>query len=146
MGSFKNVIDKIVKTLHDDASLNAYISAEFIKSLTIKKSFNKRAEVNVSDLPIIFITRPSLEKSFLVNSIRNNKNMVRLYAGFQQQDKRKALDNFIEFEEKIDNALVSVDPETLGAMIIAPKASLNDEGMYHPVYFMVMEVEIQFRR
>jgi hypothetical protein len=147
MSSFITTIDGIVATLQGNTALNDYTKAEFNnKTITVKKIFKKRTDVNIADLPIILITRPSLEKSHLINSPRNGKNTVRLYVGFHQTDKRKALDNFIQLEEKIDDALLAVAPETLGAISINPNESANDEGMFHPIYFMAMNVEILHRR
>lgn len=145
MSSFTNIITNIVTTLQNDAALAAFCSTKWGKTLTIKKIFKKRVEINISELPIILVTRPSLDKEFLVG-VKDADNVVRLYCGFHQTDREKALDETIEFEEKIDDALM-VD-HTRGGLAINtnPKVSANDEGEFHPVYFIAMDVAIKHRR
>jgi len=146
MSSFTTVIDNIVTTLQNDAPLDAFCKSKWGKPISVKKIFKKRAELSIQNLPKILITRPLTEKSFLINTSRESKNTVRLYCIFYQTDKRKALNELIEFEEKIDDAILMQSSETLGAISINPKGSENDEGEWHPVYAIVMDVEIQHRR
>lgn len=145
MSSFTNVIANIVTTLENDSALATFCNTKWGKALTVKKIFQRRTEVGLNDLPLILVTRPSVDKEFLVGA-RDADNIVRLYAGFHQTDKEKAADEIIEFEEKIDDALM-VDHIRGGyAKDTNPRASANDEGEYHPVYFIVMDVAIKHRR
>ncbi|MDA8104660.1 MAG: hypothetical protein M0Z71_04705 [Nitrospiraceae bacterium] len=147
MGSFVTVINNLVTLLQGTGTpLQVWSQSKFNRSVIIKKVYKNRTEVNASDLPIILIARPLLEKSYLINASRNGKHTVRFYAGFHQPDRRVALDQFIEFEEMIDDTLLSVPPESLGAIILDPKHSANDEGKFHPYYFHVCEIEIKHRR
>lgn len=145
MSSFTTVINNIVTTLQNDAALTLFCKTKWSRTLSIKKSYKKREEISIQDLPKILITRPNLEKSFLIGA-RDGTHTVRLYVGFFQNDKRRALEELIELEEKIDDALTTPEPAALGAISINPKASVNDEGEWHPAYFMVMDIEILHRR
>ncbi|GAB63103.1 MAG: hypothetical protein DWB56_06725 [Candidatus Jettenia sp.] len=146
MASFTSLIDHIATTLQNNAPLTSFCDAKWGKALSVLKAFKQRIEINLNDLPVILITRPSLEKNFLVNITRDGAHTVRLYAGFHQTDWAKALNEMVEFEEKIDDALLT--DYTRGGLAIntIPKSSVNDEGEFHPVYFIVMEVEIKHRR
>jgi len=146
MSSFKDVVNNLVTTLQNDSDMSTFCKAKWNKNLSVKKVFKERNEINYNDLPIILITRPSIEKSFRIGGDRENKNIVRLYCGFLQNDKRQALDEFIEFEEIIDDVLLKDSMRGNYALDTDPVSSINDEGKYHPIYFMVMDVEIlQYR-
>lgn len=145
MSSFTTVIDNLATTLTNNSALAAFCSAEWGKTLTVIKAYRQRQEISLSDLPLILITRPAVIKQFRIGA-RDGTHTVRLYAGFYQPDKTRALNEFIGFEEKIDDALLAADPNTIGAITISPLASQNDEGEFHPVYFTVMDAEITHRR
>lgn len=146
--SFKDVINNIVYLLQNDVALQNFSKTRWqtTKSLTVSKAFKKRIFINLRDLPLILITMPFIEKSFLINTNRNSTHTIRLYCGFIQNNPKRALEDFIEFEELIDDALLFYEPEQLGALNLIPKSSENDEGLYHPVYFLTLDVEVKFRR
>jgi len=147
MASFLTSLDGLANALKNDTALSAFCSTNFAgRSLSIEKTFKKRVQISSNDLPTIILTRPSIVKSFLNNNVLHSVHTVLLYAGFYQKDYRHALDLFVKFEESIEDALWRITPESLGVMSIVPKNSLNDEGLYHPIYFLTMEVEIQHRR
>lgn len=148
MGSFVDVINNIATTLQQDAALSSFCQSKWGRSLSVKKIFKERTEIGLNDLPSILITRPSTEKSFRILgfNIRDWSNTVRLYCGFHQQDKLKALEELIEFEEKIDDALLFDSTRGGLALRTDPKTSVNDEGIYYPTYFLAMDVEIISRR
>lgn len=145
MSSFVTVYNNIITTLQNDSALAAFCDAKWGKMLTVLKVFKKRVEVNLADLPVILVTRPNIDKEFLINA-RDADNIVRLYAGFHQTDREKAMEEMIEFEEKIDDALMVDHTRGGNAKSTNPKTSANDEGEFHPVYFMVMDVAIKHRR
>lgn len=145
MGSFTTVIDNLALTILNNAALTTFCTAEWGKALTVVKAYRQRQEISLSDLPLLLITRPAVTKHFRVGA-RDGTHTVRLYAGFYQPDKTLAMGEFIGLEEKIDDALLAADPNTLGAITISPTSSQNDEGEFHPVYFTVMDVEITHRR
>ena len=143
MGSFNDALDAIKTTLEGNAALQSFCTSNFNAALTVKRVFKRRTEI--SAFPVILMTRPEVKKMFLVGA-RDGTHTVRLYCGFHQPDKEKAQDNIVDFEELIDDALLAQEPETLSAMNIKPTISVNDEGMYHPHYFIVMDVEVHHRR
>lgn len=147
MASFLATIDGLVNALKTDAALSAFCSTNFAgRSLIISKTFKKRVEISSNDLPTIILTRPSVTKTFLNNNVLHSLHTVLLYAGFWKKDYRATFDLVTQFEEAIEDALWRVAPESIGAMSIVPKNSVNDEGMFAPIYFLTMEVEIQHRR
>jgi hypothetical protein len=143
MGSFNDVLDSIKTTLEGDTALQTFCASNFSAALTVKRVFKRRT--GISAFPVILITRPEVKKMFLVGA-RDGTHTMRLYCGFQQPDREKAQDNIVEFEELIDDALLNPEPAALSAMNIKPTVSVNDEGMYHPYYFIVMDVEVHHRR
>lgn len=145
MSSGITIMNNIVTTLQNDSALAAFCTTKWGKALKVMKVYKRRIEISAEDLPIILITRPQVEKEFLVGA-RDVDNIIRLYAGFQQDDREKALDEIIEFEETIDDALLVDHTRGGNAINTAPKASVNDEGEYHPVYFIAMDVAIKQRR
>lgn len=145
MSSGITIMNNIVTTLQSDSAVAAFCTAKWGKALKVLKVYKRRIEISAEDLPIILITRPQVEKEFLVGA-RDVDNIIRLYAGFQQDDREKALDEIIEFEETIDDALLVDHTRGGNAINTAPKASVNDEGEYHPVYFIAMDVAIKQRR
>lgn len=145
MASFVAIINNLVTTLDGDSALSAFCTAKWGKALKVLKIFKRRTEISANDLPIILVTRPDENKEFLIGA-RDVDHNVRLYAGFQQDDRENALEEMIEFEEKIDDALLVDHTRGGNAINTHPRASVNDEGEYHPVYFMVMDVAIKQRR
>ena len=143
--TFTNIIDNLKTTLTNDVALNAYATAKWGKVVTARTEYRHRPEIQNSELPIILITRPAVKKEFLIN-VRETLSTVRLYCGFYETDKDKAQEEIVQFEELIDDAIL-VDWTRGGyAIMTNPVASENDEGIYHPSYFIVMDIEIRFRR
>jgi len=143
--SFTAVTDDIKITLESDAALNAFCTSRWGRSLTVKKAFRQRTEINMSEFPIALITRPEVEKRFLIGA-RDATHTVRIYVGFKQTDPEAAQDDLVVLEELIDDALLADHTRGGTAMSTDPQASANDEGLNHPIYFMVMDVEIEHRR
>lgn len=145
MSSFTAIISNIVTTLQNDADIASFCTTKWGKALTVMKVYKRRIEISAEDLPIVLITRPQADKKSLIGA-RDVDNTVRLYAGFQQDDREKALDEIIEFEEKIDDALLVDHTRGGNAINTDSKASVNDEGEFHPVYFIAMDVLVKHRR
>lgn len=142
MASFTAVITNIVTTLQNDAALTSFCMEKWGKALTIQREFKRRAELNLENLPIIFITRPSVERVFLMGEARELRHTVRLYCGFHQSDKTMAIDESVEFEERIVEALLLDITRGGNAIDTDPQTSINDEGEYHPIYFMILDLII----
>ena len=153
MASFNDALDRLVTLALADATLQAFSQAKWGKALTIERIFKSRVMFsnNVSTLPFIMLTRPSIEEEYRLSGGRENTHMVRLYGLFLQPDRLKAQEEVIEFEEKLDDFLVS-NYRIKGAggnplvQNVYPLRAANDEGLYHPVYAIVKDVEIVHRR
>lgn len=145
MSSFVLPYNNIVTTLQNNSALSTFCNDKWGKALTVKKVYKKRIEINLDELPIILVTRPSVEKEFLIGA-RDADHIVRLYCGFNQADREKAQEEIVEFEEKIDDALMVDHTRDGTATNTNPKSSVNDEGENHPSYFILMDVAIKHRR
>ncbi|MFA5354213.1 MAG: hypothetical protein WC291_08280 [Thermodesulfovibrionales bacterium] len=143
--SFTTVLSNLATTLQNNAALASFCTTKWGKALTVKRVYHKRTEINISDLPILLITRPMMDKKFYIGA-RDGHHTVRLYLGFRQEDREKAQAELVEAEELVDDAMMAVIPSSLGALNLVPQGSQNDEGEYHPVYFTVMDVMIHHRR
>jgi hypothetical protein len=143
--SFTAALGALKTQLEGNAALAAFCQSKWNRDLTVSISYKKRVEIHTSDLPVILITRPSVAKSHLTGA-RDGQHTVRLYAGFHQPDRAQAQLDLIEFEELLDDAVLS--DHTLGGTAISaiPTESANDEGEHHPVYFMAADVEVKHRR
>jgi hypothetical protein len=142
--SFKYVVDHIKNLLETDTALASYCSTTFGKSLTVRKNVRKRMELNLSDFPLIMMSRPRI-RSKQENNIPayERQHSVFLYCGFHQPNLELGFDQLIEFEEMIDQAVLTPD-RTFGNLIdhIDPGESANDEGIFHPICFIVKEYVI----
>jgi len=145
MPTFKSVLENIQTTLREDSALIAFCTSKWNKSLKVESVYAERTEIQLSDLPIVLITRPSVEKVFKTR-VRDSVHTVRLYCGFQQKDKLEAMSDLIELEELIDDALLKDHTRGGNAMDTNPGESINDEGKYHPVYFLAMNITVNHRR
>lgn len=146
MGSFTTVIDNLATVLTNNSALQAFCQAKWGKSVTVAKAFRQRTEIGLSDLPIILITRPAVEKPYETIGAKEGRHTVRLYCGFYQDKKNNALQEGVEYEEKIEDTVLTNSTLAGTAVYVKPKNSVNDEGEFHPVYFTVMDVEIFHRR
>lgn len=141
MDSFTLVTDKIKSLLELDSDLKSYCASKFGGSAIVKKAYKKRIEIGLDQLPVILITRPMIQQQQETNIPSYERtHTIRLYCGFHQPDEELAQDQVIGFEEYIDQAILK-DDRTLGNLVdhIWPGDSMNDEGYFHPVYFIVKE-------
>jgi len=142
-----DVINQLVSILQADEDLTAFCRQKWGKPLSVKKIFKRRTEINLHDLPIILITRPSIQKTYpIISAPKASEHTVRLYYGFHQNDKRIALEESIGYEEEIDDCLSAHYSLGLPDTVLKTVSSINDEGEFHPVYFGVMDVEVTHRR
>lgn len=143
MSTLVQKINALQVRLKDHAGLNNFCMSNFKKALTVKKIFKHRTEIQLHEFPLVMITRPQRQYEF-AGEVARKKNVVYLYAGFRQEDRDKALENSIEFEDLLEEA---VNTRATGdvPMAILATDSANDEGMFHPVYFLVKHVVIKDR-
>ena len=146
MPSFNDAIAQLVSILQNDAGLSTFCTDKWGKAHTVGKRFRRRSEINATEYPLIFITRPDVKKAYRLSGGQENENTVRLYCGFQQDDREKVLDEVVEFEEKINDVLCANQRLNETAKEVHPEDSVNDEALYHPSYFIVMDVRIVHRR
>jgi hypothetical protein len=140
--SFTATLDNLVSTLTNDAALQAFATAAWGKPITVHAGYKQRMEIGAEELPVIRITRPQVEPDTKsANRIALHK--VRLYCGFYQPDLELAVSETIQYEELIRAALVVDRRRGQTAQATVPGDSANDEGTYHPSYFLVMDVDIQ---
>lgn len=141
--SFIAVIDQVVSALQNNAALASFCQSKWGRGLTVRKEFRKRTEINLVELPILLLTRPQVGKTPEVSGAKVPLHTVRLYMGFHQTDKTKALDEMVEFEELVDAAVMSAYRHDDQTVKMHPVQSINDEGEFHPVYSIVAEFGIR---
>lgn len=143
MSTLIQKINGLKARLEAHAGLINFCASNFNKALTVGKVFKQRTEVQIDEFPLVMITRPQRQYEF-GGAVSHKKNIVYLYAGFRTEDKGKALDLSIEFEDLLEEA---VGTRAAGdvPMDVSATDSANDEGMFHPVYFLVKHVVIKDR-
>lgn len=151
MATMNDALDRLVVLLQTNAGLTSYATTKWGKAFTIKRRFRQRPQINSSELPLIMITRPGVTHGDRLNGGSDNTNRVHLYIGFHQNDTDKAQSEIVEVEEMIDDILdANYRLKDIGGnplvKNVRPGDSVNDEGMMHPDYFMVKEVEIEHYR
>ena len=143
--SFKDNLNALKIRLEQNAALQNYAGENFGKNFTVKRTYKKRVEINLGLLPLILITRPSVTRT-MENQLISKLHSVNLYVGFLQNDYEKAQDHLIELDEILDSAIITKTQEPGDLpMKISLGLSDNDEGIYHPSYFMVKEITIKER-
>jgi hypothetical protein len=145
MGSFVPKLNALKIRLEGNAALQAYAADTFGKQFMVKRVFKRRVEVHTNDLPLVLMTRPSVSRT-ISNGVITKEHVVRLYIGFTQNDLEKAQDNLIELDELIDTAVMEKTALTGDLpMPVSPQGSDNDEGVYHPTYFLVKDLMVKER-
>lgn len=144
--SFVSVLNKLETTLKTDADLNAFCQGAWKKPVSVELVFKHRTEISLSDLPLVLITRPALVKRQHMPYAEKAVHQVRMYAGFLQKTAQLAQSQQVGFEEAISNAVTK--DGTLGGLALwaGVNDAVNDEGVYHPSYFTVIDIEICFQR
>lgn len=145
--SFIASINALKVRIENNQPLQDFFQTNFNKSLTVKKVYKNRIEVNLDQLPFQMITRPLVERTFAGNDSKKVHSVL-LYTLFllPDDDIEKALEHFIDIDELLEEA-ISVKTSLQGdkAIAVIPGNSENDEGKFHPVYASVMHVMIKDR-
>lgn len=146
--SFNTALDRLAELLAADTTIQAFALASWQKKITVKRKFRNRTQIHASELPLIMITRPEVEKESRISGGRDNVNTVRLYILFNQDDPEKAQSEVVRIEELVDDFLDQNYriKDAAGMPLvknIKPGGSANDEGMFHPGYGIVMDTDIQ---
>lgn len=144
--SFTIVTDAIKVALQNDADLKAFCLTEWQRAQKVEKAFKKREEILQTDLPVILFTVPAQKTGYAAGRLLHRKYVIRCYAGFQQHDRVKAHDEIIRFEEFIEQALLKDATLNDLGILITPGDSANDEGFYHPTYFLAKDFEVLVER
>ena len=148
--SFINKMNALKIRLQNNQALTDFCQTNFRRNLSVRRFFKNRAEINASDLPLIFITRPIIKREFAGN-ISKKEHSIALYCllHWPEEDDEglsKAQDLSIEFEELIEDAVHLYTGLTGDiSMALTDGDSENDEGMFHPVYAFVMHLIIKDR-
>jgi hypothetical protein len=141
--SFIDNINAFKVRLENNQALNDFALTKFGKVCAVWKVFHNRTEIGHGDLPLIMITRPNLIRT-PSNLSSRKEHTVALYAGFLQYDRLLVLEQFIELDSLLEDAVMAkTNIQGDIPMAVEVTDSTNDEGLYHPVYFMVMQVKVK---
>ena len=144
--SFADVFDLIVAALRNNADLAAFCSADFKKTLTVRKGVKRREEIREDELPIVMVSVAGQQSSYGAGRLLYREYAVRFFCGLKQDDRPKAPDQVLRFEELIEQAVLTDTALNGDASSSTPGDSAYDEGFYHPVYFMVKEFRVLVER
>lgn len=144
--TFLDVMDRAKALLEGNADLQSFCLAKWNKALTAAIQFRSRREIAFSELPLVLITRPQVNDRQRVRAGREGRHTMRIYAGFTQTDAAAGARELIEFEEKIEDALTENNPFRDLCLEAEAGESVNDEGAQPPAHFLVMHIQVLFRR
>ena len=143
MPGFNDIIDDLVTALRSNTALNNFCKEKWGRIPIVKKMFKFRTEIQISDLPLIFVTRPDKKsQDVAIGGDREHENTVRLYCGFHQLNRDVGQEEMIEFEELTDDAVLLDRKRNNLAFDTNVTTTVTDEGYFHPVYFVVKDVLI----
>lgn len=141
--SFVDNINAFKIRLENNQALNDFALTKFGKVFKVWKVFHNRTEIGLDDLPLIMITRPNVNRT-PSNLSPRKEHTVALYAGFRQEDRLLALEQFIELDSLLeDTVMVKTNIQGDIPMAVEVTDSANDEGLYHPIYFLVMHLKVK---
>lgn len=125
--------------------LRNFCIANFGKAAVVRQVFRHKAEIGLEEYPLILITRPRKNTTF-AGSVPHQSHTVHLYCGFRYdgEDREKPMEWTIDLEELVEAAALTRAAGDV-PMAIESGDSDNDEGMFHPIYFMVKRMEIKDR-
>jgi hypothetical protein len=144
--SFIDDLNAFVVRLENHAGLRDFIRSAFPgKNLTVMKTVRDRVEIQISDCPLVMMTRPTIQRVRQGNAV-NLENAVFLYGGIHEPDRTKALDELIQMEELMEDAMLTkTDLPGDRGIVVVPGDSVMDEGLYHPIYFVVKHFTVKER-
>lgn len=143
--SFVTVLDKIVDALKTDVNLTAFCKT-LGKEQTVRKGLKKREEILLTELPIIMLTVPQQTSEQAASGVLGKTYTLRLYCGFDESDRVKAVENLIKFEEFVEQALLNSATLNSAVALLVPGNSANDEGFFHPAYFLAKDFTVTVER
>jgi len=130
--------------IESDSGLQAFSQWKWGKAVAARIVFKHRVEIRVNELPLVLITRPRVTRKESTGAVVS-ANAVRLYAGFHQNDRDKGAAELIEFEEALEMLLRANQTLNGAANDLDSGESVNDEGAFHPVYFLTKELTVMVR-
>ena len=138
--SFLPILNIIQPAIEADADLETLCQLYFGKSITVKRGFKKREEIDAKQLPMIRITRPLTSGSAESEISGGYIHRLRLYCGFYfTGDTDAAVNLAIEFEEAIERAVMRNNTDSTFGALILPDSSINDEGARAPSFWAVKD-------
>lgn len=143
MASFYAALQELKAVL--EAGLQTFCSQRWSKLPTVTISYKKRAEITLDEFPLLLITRPHKENQDGVTGFYQSEQTVLVYAGFCEHDREKAAQAVIELEEEIETIIRGNLSLNNTVLDIELTSTANDEGNFHPVYFIAVELKAKFR-
>jgi hypothetical protein len=142
--SFYPALVKLKEVLDSDADLTAFFMDKYGKAADVRLGFIRRTELTPAQLPVIMITRPRWGLGENQPGMAGRvPHLVMLYILIYQPDRTKALQEVVELEEYIDQAVNRrFEMDGLVSNTDTMKGSENDEGKQQPVYAIVKALEM----
>lgn len=141
--SFTDVLDKLEEVLEQDADLKAFCNEKYGKDLSARRTVRQIDELPPEDFPLVMISRPRQKAKNLPGMQADVSHQVLLYIVFQQDEMDLALDEVIQIDELIDQALLrNLNLGGLAKNIDTSEGSENSEHAWHPVYAIVKGIMV----
>lgn len=139
MSSFSDDISAMLSIISQDPDLTALLATITSRPLTAKKVFKNRTEIPTKDYPLLMATRPTVKTAVQDDYSGVKTHQVRFFFGFYTDNRDAVQDWLVQFEELMEAAIMA--DTTLGGRVenVAPGECSNDQGKFHPVYFMVKD-------
>ncbi len=147
--SFNEFLDDLKAKFEADAALDAFCNLKWSKGVTVLRVFRERVEIAVSDLPIILITAPENQPGRWTNGAMESTRKLVLFCGFHQDKRELVQAELTEFEEKIEDVILSYRKQNIfppGIEDVKPGLGVNDQGRFPPNYFLSKIVDVDATR
>jgi hypothetical protein len=136
--SFISTLAKIKQIIDEDENLQAFVSGNFDRPLSVRITYKERLEINKSELPVIIMTRPEKALNELNGTVGAFQNhTVLMYIGFHCHNQLTGQIMLIQFEELVEAAIMKNQNAEGVNVNFTPGPSRNDQGANHPEYFLV---------
>jgi hypothetical protein len=139
-----NALADQIKTIITNSTEVSGVLSPLSKIITTKIGFRTRQEINLSELPVALIVRP--ERKLTLDYAKQYQHSFLLFVGIHCETREDAPGRLDDLENAIEDALATDWTLDGNAVNVEYVGSVNDMGLYHPVYFTTMQFDISARK
>jgi hypothetical protein len=141
--SFTEILKKMEDVLPADPDVASFCNEKYGKGLTVRRTVRRVDELPPEDFPLVMLSRPRQKMDNKPGMMGRVAHQVLLYIVLHQDEMDLALDEVIQIEELIDQALLRNN--TLGGLAVdidTSDGSENSEHAWHPDYAIVKGIKV----